>query len=121
MKIQNKTQKMILSEDATLCPSLLQKARGLMFCRQRDLVFVEKKERRIPLHMWFVFYPIDIVYCDKDKKIVEIKENFCPWAFYSPKNKAMYVLELRAGIIEKTKTQVNDALAFVSQFYLSSC
>ena len=113
MKIQNKTQKMILSEDATLCPTLWQKARGLMFCRQRDLVFVEKKERRILLHMWFVFYPIDIVYCDTSLRVVEMKKKFMPWSFYCPREKAMYVLELKAGTIEKTKTTVNDVLAFV--------
>ncbi|MBI5072259.1 DUF192 domain-containing protein [Candidatus Woesearchaeota archaeon] len=113
MEIENKSKKTILSENALLCPQLWQKARGLMFRSQRDLVFVEKKEKRIPLHMWFVFYPIDIVYCDAEKRVVEMKENFLPWKFYSPHTKAMFVLELKAGAIEKTKTSVNDFLAFV--------
>lgn len=112
MRIENKTKKTILSEDALLCPLLWQKARGLMFRSQRDLVFVEKKEHRISLHMWFVFYPIDVVYCNAEKRVVEVKENFLPWTFYSPLQKAQFVLELKAGTIEKTKTTVSDLLGF---------
>ena len=113
MKIQNKTRKMLLSEDATLCSTLWQKARGLMFRPQQDLIFVEKEESRIALHMWFVFYPIDVIYCDASFRVVEMKRNFMPWSFYSPSQKAMYVLELKEGTVEKTNTEINDLLAFV--------
>ncbi len=114
MKIENKTKRTILSETATACPRLFQKARGLMFRSQQDLVFIEQKERYIPLHMLFVFYPIDVVYCNSEKRVVEIKENLRPWTFYSPREKALFVLELKAGTIEKTKTTINDLLAFDS-------
>lgn len=112
MKIQNKTKKTTLSSDATLCPSLFQKARGLMFRSQQDLIFIEQKEKYIPLHMFFVFYPIDVIYCNSEKKVIELKEKFLPWTFYSPQKRAMFVLELKAGTISKTETAINDYLAF---------
>lgn len=80
--------------------------------KPRPLLFTFKKEKIIALHMFFVKFPIDVIFIDTDKKIVEIKENFKPWSYYKPKNKAMYVLELPQGTIKNTKTSVDDALSF---------
>lgn len=112
MKIKNTTKKTILSHDVCLVSSLLGKARGLMFSPQKDLLFEEKEQKKLPLHMLFVFYPLDILYLDKKKQVVELKERLFPFTFYFPKNKAQYVLELKAGTIQKTKTTVTDFLAF---------
>ena len=76
------------------------------------LIFVFKKEKIIPLHMLFVFFPIDVLFLDKDRKVVELKEKFMPFAFYTPKYKALYIIELPSGIIKKTKTRVGDNLDF---------
>ena len=64
-----------------------------MFSRKKNLLFVFDKEQRVPLHNFFVFYPINLVFLDKDKKVIEIKKNFKPFTFYTSKNKAMYLLE----------------------------
>lgn len=70
------------------------KARGLMFSKKKNLMFVFNKETIIPLHNFFVFFPIDVLFLDKNKKIVEIKKNFKPFSYYKPKNKAKYVVEI---------------------------
>lgn len=70
------------------------KAKGLMFSRMRNLIFVFDEEKIISLHMLFVFFPIDVLFLDKDKRIIEIKRNFRPFTFYTSKNKAKYVVEL---------------------------
>jgi len=83
-----------------LCRNALNKAIGLMFSKplkDKSLVFVFNKEKRISLHMLFVFYPIDVLFLNKNKRIVEIKKNFRPFSFYISKNKAMYVIELPIG------------------------
>jgi uncharacterized membrane protein (UPF0127 family) len=43
---------------------------------------------------------------------VEIKENFKPFVFYTPKNKAMYVIELLKGTIKSSKTKIGDRIEF---------
>ncbi len=111
-RIVNGTKKTVLSEKASCCASLWRKASGLLFSPQKDLVFIEQKEKIIPLHMFFVFYPIDLVFLDAGKKVVEIKENFLPFTFYTPKKKAQYVLELRQGTIRASGTAVTDSLLF---------
>lgn len=85
------------------CRNLFSKALGLMFSRPRPLVMRFSSERYVPLHMMFVFGAIDVLFLDKDFKVVEIKENFKPWTFYNPKNKAMTVVELPAGMGKDVK------------------
>lgn len=113
IKIKNTTKNTSLSEAAINYTTIWQKAKGLMFSRQKDLLFSEKKERIIPIHMWFVFYPIDVLYINAEKKVVEIKENLLPFTFYFPKNKAQYVIELKKGTIAQTRTTIGDQLAFL--------
>ena len=79
--------------DYKICDSILSKTIGLMFSRKKNLLFVLGKEQRIPLHNFFVFYPINLVFLDKNKKIIEIKKNFKPFTFYTSKKKASYLLE----------------------------
>jgi uncharacterized protein len=103
MRIHNATRKQDLSPGAKICKSLISQARGLMFRRRTDLVFVLKSPRRVPLHMWFVFYPIDVLYLDADRKVVEKVEGFRPFSLYNPKSEASYILELRAGVTKGTR------------------
>jgi uncharacterized membrane protein (UPF0127 family) len=77
-----------------VCKSNWQKARGLMFSKRKNLIFIFSKEKRISLHMFFVFFPIDVLFLDKNKRIIEIKKKFRPFTFYTSKNKAKYVVEL---------------------------
>ena len=105
---------MSLIEKTALCRTVFKRAAGLMLSKKENkaLIFIFSKEKIVPLHMLFVFYPIDVIFADKNKKVAEIKENFKPFTFYSPKNKAMYVVELPAGTIKKSRTEVKDVLSF---------
>jgi uncharacterized protein len=110
--IQNKTSGEILAKEYGLCNSLFSQAKGLMFSKQKSLVFEFANERIVSLHMWFVFFPIDVVFLDENLEVVEIKENFKPFSFYIPKNKAKYVLELGSGIVASTGTKVGDVIHY---------
>lgn len=95
--LKNKTTGNILAENVKFCNSVFSKALGLMFSSKDEdtaLVFVFDKPKKIDLHMFFVFYPIDVLFLDKDKKIVEIKRNFKPFSYYKATNKAKYVVEI---------------------------
>lgn len=77
-----------------------------MFSRKRNLLFVFNEEKRISLHNFFVFFPIDLVFLDKNGRVIEIKRNFKPFTFYKSKNKAKYVLELT----EKNNLKVGNGV-----------
>jgi len=92
----------------------LKKARGLMFRKKLDkaLIFALNGETRVgaAIHSLFVFFPFDIIWLDKEKKIVGMK-TVGPWRlFESPKEKAKYFIELPAGSIERTKVKIGDRI-----------
>lgn len=113
MMIYNKSKKAILSESCKLCKSKISKSLGLMFkINPKSLVFVFEKPKKVSLHTFFVFFPIDVLYLDKKKKVVEIKKNFMPFTFYTPRKKALYVVELPVGAAQMTKTALGDKITF---------
>ena len=89
-------------ENIIPCTSLWSKAKGLMFSKKKDLVFIFKNEQYVSLHMLFVFFPIWAIYLDKNKKVTQIK-HLRP--FISTANgKAKYILELT----KEPKFKVDD-------------
>ena len=92
--INNKTTNKVISKKELVCTNFFSHARGLMFRKRQNLVMAFKKPRRVRLHMCFVFFPIDILVLDENKKIVEIKRDFKPWTFWNSKTKGKYVVEL---------------------------
>ena len=111
--IKNHTRKTILAKQFVICNSLFSKAKGMMLRKKPvPMIFTFSKEKKVSLHMFFVFFPIDVLFLGADKKIIEIKERFKPWTFYRPKSKALYIVELPAGIVRRTRTKVGDKIEF---------
>jgi uncharacterized membrane protein (UPF0127 family) len=95
-------------KNAVSCTSAWSKARGLMFSRKKTLVFEFKQDMHVPLHMLFVFFPIDVLYLDKDKQVIEVKKDFKPFTFFTPRAKARYVVELPY----RSNAKVGDSVTF---------
>ncbi len=114
MKVINNSKKTTIAKDAALCTTIFSKSLGLMFrLKPKPLVFIFNKEKIIPLHMYFVFFPIDVIFLTKEKKVVEMKENFRPLSYYTPKNKASFIIELPINTIRKTKTRIGDNIKLI--------
>jgi uncharacterized protein len=106
--IINKTKKKSIAENYIICNSLSSKARGLMFSKKKNLIFIFDKEERISLHMLFVFFPIWAVYLNKDKKVVSIKKLNPFISMCYPKEKAKYIIEL----ITQPRAKLGDILSW---------
>lgn len=86
-----------------------------MFSKKKEgygLIFSFNKPRKMALHMFFVFYPIDVLFLDSEKQVVDMKESFKPFNFYTSKEKANYVIELPEGTIKSSKTLKGDKIEF---------
>lgn len=92
--IFNKSRKTILSAQERYCRTPFSQALGLMFRQKQNLIMEFPTERRISLHMLFVFYPIDVLLLNENKEIVEIKRQFRPFSFWRSKEKGKYVVEM---------------------------
>ena len=109
----NKTKDKVLTAHVQHCKGIFSKARGLMFSRKikdKSLVFHFNKEKLNPIHMLFVFQTIDVLFLDKERKIIEKKESLRPWRFYNPKERSRYIIELPENTIKTSETEVNDTI-----------
>jgi len=73
---------------------------GLMFSKQKNILFEADYEGVLfsAIHMLFVFFPIDVIWLDKNKKIVDIKTAYPFQIISMPKKPAKYILELQKGM-----------------------
>ena len=108
--------KKTIAQKVMLCKSLASQMRGLMFARQdrnRALIMVFGEEKLVPLHMMFVFFPLDILFLNRKRIVVETFETAKPFITQiRPRHKAKYVIELSAGKIRDSKIRVGDRLSF---------
>ncbi|MBI2146789.1 DUF192 domain-containing protein [Candidatus Woesearchaeota archaeon] len=106
--IFNRTRQTVISKNEKKCTSWWSQVIGLMFHRKQNLVMIFPRPRKVRLHMFFVFYPIDVLLLDEKNRIVEIKRNFRPFAFWNSRHRPQKVVEMAfPGEYEK-----NDVLKF---------
>jgi uncharacterized membrane protein (UPF0127 family) len=101
VKIGNATIKAELADTET------KQLRGLMFrkslAKDSGMLFVFPKEGRHSIWMMNMSIPLDIIWLDKDKKVIKVEENVQPCEAllicktYSPDSDDMYVLEVNSG------------------------
>lgn len=107
---------------AELAITEAERQRGLMFREallpDQGMLFVFEEEDIYYIWMKNMKFSIDILWLDKEKRIVHIekkvpacKKEPCP-SYYS-KTPSMYVLELRAGSAEENKLKLHDRLDFI--------
>ena len=97
------------------------------FSRLRGTMFKSKLERglilKLPntrsrsgsaIHMFFVRFPLDIIFADENKNVVDIV-SINPWKTYTPKKPAMYIIEMEIGTINRSKTEIGDKLDFTCE------
>jgi uncharacterized protein len=95
-------------DNPLICKTSWSQARGLMFRKKRNLIMEFNKPKLIALHMFFVFYPIDVLILNKDKEVVEIKNNFRPFTFWKSEKPGKYVVELS----QKCRVNLGEKLNF---------
>ena len=116
MRIKNLSSNRIIAKDSGIAESALSRYLGLMLTRPKQSALVLKfgSERKISLHMAFVFYTIDVIFANARMEVVDVKQNFRPFQTYSSAGKATYAIELPAGSVRKSNTKVKDRIAFLN-------
>lgn len=85
------------------------RSRGLLF---RSKLEVDQSMLIMPcnaVHSFFMRYSLDLVYLDKENRIVKIVENLKPWRF-SVCFKAYSVMELNVGVANKLDLKQGDKI-----------
>ena len=62
------------------------------------------------IHMFFMKFPIDVIFCDRRNKVIGLCERLKPFCLSPIFFKASYAIELPSGTIAAFKTQVGDQI-----------
>jgi hypothetical protein len=117
MIVTNSARGTTIGETIEVAASASQKVKGLLGreCLEDGQGLLFKGAGS--LHTMFMRFPIDIIYADKHGKVVKIAKAVNPFKLVAAPLRCYYALELPAGAIDDSKTQVGDHLSFEEEAY----
>ncbi len=111
--IHNVTKDTVLAHDCRMCNNFLTRGIGLMFAKKmRPTILAFSRENTATIHTFFVRHYLDVLFLNDQWEVVDLVQGLAPKNFYTPKQKAMFVVELPEGAIVKSKTTLGDVVNF---------
>ncbi len=108
--VYNQTRATVIATKVELADSFLSRGLGLMGRRSLresgGLILYPNNN----IHMFFMRFPIDVIFADRQHQIVGIRHSFKPWRPFAAARNARYSIELTAGILHTTGTELGDRL-----------
>ncbi|TSC95474.1 MAG: hypothetical protein Athens101410_533 [Parcubacteria group bacterium Athens1014_10] len=104
-----------------LAKTRAEQTRGLMLRKNLDsnrgMLFIFEEEKNHSFWMKNTLITLDIIWLDKDKKVIFIKKDAQPCGTdkcftITPDDKALYVLELNSGAADKIDLSLEDKMTF---------
>ena len=105
---------------AEIADTHLKRVKGLMFKKElpenEGMIFISGSEGHHGIWMMNMSFPIDIIWISKDMKVVDIVKDaqpcglICP--IHTPKEKALYILEVNSNFTQKHKIEIGSTLEF---------
>src|SRR4051812_14683859 len=114
MKITNNTKNTPVALDATKAATFLARGRGLMLAPPLPDGGGLVIEPCNSIHMFFMRYALDILFLDKEGSVVFMYKGIKPWRMGRIVRGAKMAVELPAGTIDNTNTEVGDRLTLDS-------
>lgn len=114
MKVLNSRNNKILAEECRIAFTFKSRFFGLM---GKSNLSQGSGLHIIPcnsIHMFFMRMPLDIIFLNKDRKIVYLIEDIKPWRVSKIIKKAHSVLELPVGSIKTSESIIGDEIIFFS-------
>tara|TARA_Y100000591_G_C21633038_1_gene593811 strand:+ start:74 stop:418 length:345 start_codon:yes stop_codon:yes gene_type:complete len=111
MEIKTK-ENIYIAKEAIEAKSSLQKMKGLMFSKGMDGFDAMLFKRCNSIHTFFMNYPLDILFINREMKIVKIIRNLKPWRMTRLYFSAYQALELKGGTLDE-RVQEGDVLEVI--------
>lgn len=112
MKIVNKTKDIVIVENAKIARSFFARLLGLMFRKSiapdEALIFYHAPS----IHMFFMRFVIDVVFLDKNMRVIKIVKNLKPWRITNCFG-AYATIELSANTISQVFLSSGDEIEFI--------
>jgi len=111
--IRNATKDTVLANKCVICSNLFTRGLGLMFRKKiTPTILAFRKSSAASIHTFFMRKSIDVLFLDDCCRVTDLVRGLQPRKFYKPVQKAVFVLELPAGSIAKSRTAVGDVINF---------
>lgn len=116
MIVQNPGRGTVLGEAIEVADTAVRRVKGLLGrqCLEdgQGLLF----KRCSSLHTFFMGFPIDILFIDKNGKVLKSAPEVRPFKLVRAPLKAYYALELPTGAVARSQTRVGDHLTFMDEW-----
>lgn len=111
MQVLDKTKNTVLATEAILADTLFARVKGLLGTKElaKGSGLILKPCNSI--HMFFMRYPIDVIFLDAQNKVVGVASNIRPWRLSRVFWKARLAVELPADTVAETRTEVGDEIS----------
>lgn len=112
IRIRNQTRDAVLAEAAGAADTSAARRVGLLKhekLAEGEGLWIAPCEA---VHTFGMKFAIDVLYLDRKRKVLKVRERLVPWRI-SGCLRAHSVLELPAGMAEKTGTRAGDQLEFI--------
>ena len=113
MIVTNADRGTVLGEAIEVAATAAQKVKGLLgrecLADGQGLLF----KGAASLHTFFMQFPIDIIYMDKNGKVLKSARGVRPFKLVMAPFRSYYALELPVGAINRSTTRVGDRLSFL--------
>ncbi|HEX6287996.1 MAG TPA: DUF192 domain-containing protein [Herpetosiphonaceae bacterium] len=111
-RIVNTTRGTVLASRAEWARSFWARLRGLMFRSSLPDGGGLIIEPNSSVHTFWMRFPIDVVFVDRQNRVVGLTPAMPPNRPYAGARRARSTIELPAGVIAATNTQIGDTIAF---------
>jgi len=110
LRVLNKTKKVIVAQRVTVAGTFFARAVGLL----RHSALPVEEALLIPrcqsIHMFFMRFPIDVIFVDKNDCVVGLVRSIKPFRLSRIFFKASYAIEGAVGMIDRSKTEEGDLI-----------
>jgi hypothetical protein len=105
---------------AEIADTFITRMKGLMFRKNmpenEGMLFIFDKEDYYSFWMMNMSMPIDMIWINSEKEVVDITKNAQPCRIscqsYQPKEKILYVLEVNANFTDRHEVKINSKVEF---------
>jgi uncharacterized membrane protein (UPF0127 family) len=108
IRVRNEARSTVLAERCRVASSVRDRTVGLLATPPPGEPLLI--ERSPSIHMFFMRYPIDVVFLDGHLRVTKIVPGLKPWRVVWWARRARDCLELPSGSLEGTDTRVGDQL-----------
>jgi len=112
-KAFNRSKETILANELSMADNFFLRLKGLLFTSNLPTgkgLYIAPCQA---IHMMGMVYAIDCVFVDKQGTVVGLCKEVKPWALSPVFGKALGCIELPAGTIDATHTEVGDSVEII--------